>query len=494
MDNPLNPVNTPNVIVTQVFPRRGPLATHILKAGRMTTGAKKIWETSLGQLQLQVPRSSYDTWFKGTSGIALEGGSLTVAVPTTFAAEWLERRMYQLIQRTVEGVATSPLHVQFQVLSHAERGRPGVTDESGPTPQLTLENGTQHPASNGPSHRGVFNHRYTFDNFIIGTNNQLAHAAARSVAERPGEQYNPLFIYSGVGLGKTHLLHAIASAVAQQNLHPLYVTTEQFTNEFIQAIRERKTEDFRAKYRSADVLLLDDIQFLAGKEQTQEGFFHTFNDLHNSNRHIVVTCDRPPKSVSHLEDRLRSRFEWGLIADIQAPDLETRLAIIYAKAAAQQASLRAEVAESIARRSSHSIRELEGHLNRVLALAQFIEAEITVDLVDMALAVVAPATPAAAIPPQEAIAIVARQYSLNPADLCTRPRDRKTSHPQRIAMYILGSVLGLPSDVVASHLGNWNKRTISNSLKQISQQVKEDTALQQELGQLKAHLGLAPHG
>ena len=464
----------------------------------MTTGAKKLWETSLGQLQLQVPRSSYDTWFKGTCGIALEGDSLTVAVPTTFAAEWLERRMYKLIQRTVEGVATSPLQVQFQVLTHTENGRPSLTDEPGPAPQLTLGNGAQHSASigesNGSSHQGVFNHRYTFDNFIIGKNNQLAHAAASSVAERPGEQYNPLFIYSGVGLGKTHLLHAIASSLVQRNLHPLYVTTEQFTNEFIQAIRERKTEDFRAKYRSADVLLLDDIQFLAGKEQTQEGFFHTFNDLHNSNRHIVVACDRPPGSVSRLEDRLRSRFEWGLIADIQAPDLETRQAIIYAKASAQQVSLRADVAEAIARRSSHSVRELEGHLNRVLALAQFIGAEITVELVDIALAVVAPPPPAAAIPPQEAIAIVARQYSLQPEGLCARPRDRKTSHPQRVAMYILGSVLGLPSDVVAAQLGNWNKRTVSNSLNQISQQVKGDPGLQQELGQLKALMGLAPHG
>jgi len=389
----------------------------------MTLGAQQIWETSLGQLQLQVSRSSYDTWLKGTVGLELEGNLLTVGVPTPFAAEWLERRMHQLIERAVTDVAASPLHVRYQILvqqQHAIASDPSLTTPGAPLlgdePHLPSINGpSTGPSTNGTPANGTFNHRYTFQSFVVGVSNQLAYAAATAVAQQPGDQYNPLFIYSGVGLGKTHLLHAIASAVAQSNLYPIYVTTEQFTNDFIQAIRERKTESFRAKYRSADVLLLDDIQFLAGKEQTQEGFFHTFNDLHNSNRQIVIACDQPPRTLSLLDDRLRSRFEWGLIADIQPPDLETRLAILHNRAHALGAELSDAVAEAVARHAYHSIRELEGCLNRIVALAHFLNTAISTDLATMAIADLAVAPPVEQVDPGAVITQVAAHYQLSPA-------------------------------------------------------------------------------
>ena len=456
----------------------------------MTTSARQLWETSLGQLQLQVPRSSYETWFKGTSGLALEDDALTVAVPTPFAAEWLERRMYNLIQRTITDVAASPLQVHFRVVSSPGNFRhaDAITPESTSPPRLLQGNGAASPSTNrGPSN-GSFNPRYTFDNFVIGTANELAHAAATAVAERPGERYNPLFIYSGVGLGKTHLLHAIASSTARRNLRPLYVTTEQFTNEFILAIRDRKTEDFRAKYRSADVLLLDDIQFLAGKEQTQEGFFHTFNDLHNSNRQIVVTCDRLPRSVAQLEDRLRSRFEWGLIADIHPPYLETRLAILYSKAQAQGVTLSEEAAQAIAARASHSVRELEGCLNRVIALAQFLGAPISTDLVHRALVTVGQEVAASRIAPEAAVARVALQFQTSPEALCTRPQDRKTTLPHRVAMYVLSTLLAQPAAEIAASLGDWHPKTVRNSTAQINQQIKSDDDLNQSIQQITSAL------
>ena len=461
----------------------------------MTTSAQQLWETSLGQLQLQVPRSSYETWFKGTSGLTLDGDALTVAVPTPFAAEWLERRMHQLIQRTIAKVAASPLQVHFQVASSpgSSRHADASPEESSSPPRLPLPNAPLSPSNNKRPSNGFFNPRYTFDSFVIGTANQLAHAAASAVAEQPGARYNPLFIYSGVGLGKTHLLHAIASSIAQRNLRPLYVTTEQFTNEFILSIRDRKTEDFRAKYRSADVLLLDDIQFLAGKEQTQEGFFHTFNDLHNANRQIVVTCDRPPGSVALLEDRLRSRFEWGLIADIHPPYLETRLAILYSKAKTQGITLGEEAAQAIAARASHSVRELEGCLNRVIALSQFIGEPISRDLVNRALAAVAPSVATGHITTKTTVAAVASQYNISPEAIYVRPHDRKTTLPQRVAMYLLSTLLTQPASEIAASLGDWHPKTVRNSLTQITQQRKLDNNLNQSINQINQALRTPDH-
>ena len=455
----------------------------------MTNSAQKLWTASLGQLQLHVPRSSYETWLKGTVGLSMDGNLLSVGAPTTFASEWLERRMHQVIEDVVSGVAGRPVRVVIKVVSSHFESDPA---EDGaivaPSPVQSEENPRPAPSVPVGNYRG--NGRYTFNNFITGVSNHLAYAAARAVADKPGVQYNPLFIYSGVGLGKTHLLHAIASFVSQQGVTPLYVTTEQFTNDFVQSIRQRRTDEFRAKYRSAEFLLLDDVQFLSGKEQTQEGLFHTFNDLHNANRQIVVACDQPPTSVSLLEDRLRSRFEWGLIADIQEPELETRVAILIHKAQAQNAPITEEVAFEIARRAPTGIRSLEGCLNRLIALSQFFGSPITSDLIDMALSGMPTAGSAQKLSLDTVLESISTYYQVPTQLLCTRTRDRKTTHPQRVAMFLLDLTINKPIKEIATLMGNWNPRTVRNSIKQINEALLSESAITNEVASIKSTLGL----
>ena len=314
-----------------------------------TRPAADIWQAALEELQVKVSPANYQTWLKNTVGLNYFDNCFTVGVPSSFVTESLEKRLHPLIEKTLTGITGKPLKVQFQV--HLGNG-----DEELAPPVPSSPSSPNYKQRTGAP---KLNRRYTFSSFIVGSSNRLAHAAALGVAENPGNSYNPLFVYSGVGLGKTHLLHAIGWVALKSCPRVMYVTAEQFTNEFISAIRERRSEDFRNKYRSADVLLLDDIQFIAGKEQTQEGLFHTFNDLHTNNSQIVISCDRPPKSLTLLEDRLRSRFEWGLIVDMQPPDIETRIAILQTKAEDQKTSVPPEVLEFIARRIQKNIRELE---------------------------------------------------------------------------------------------------------------------------------------
>ena len=441
---------------------------------RMITGAQQVWETALGQLQLQVARPSYETWLKETVGLSLDQDLLTVGVPTPFAAEWLERRMYQLIHRTVKGIAQQSLHLRFQVVSH--RVGNGPTDYFSPDSKSDLVDvdgpGTASPKpisfSNGNGHALGVNGRYTFESFIVGPSNQLAYAAASTVASSPGQAYNPLFIYSDVGLGKTHLLHALAHAAAQSDLNYLYVTTEQFTNDFIRALRGRKTEEFRAKYRSVDLLLVDDIQFIAGKEQTQEVFFHTFNDLHNANRQIVVTCDRSPKTLPAVEDRLLSRFEWGLIADIQPPDLETRIAILKTKATQLGILVGDGVIELIAERVYSNIRELEGSLNRLAAWAQFKDKPITLDLASVALPDLVKASTRRRITPQAVIDIVANHYEVPAESITGRSRDRRITLARQVAISLLAREKLLNAVAICSLFGNRDKSMLSRACTKVA--------------------------
>ena len=458
-----------------------------LQGYTMTTGALQIWETSLGQLQLQMPRPTYDTWLKGTTGLAMEGDSLTVAVSTPFAAEWLERRMYQVIQRTVAAVAACPLQVRFLVASPQQGSHHVQATEARATmlQPASHSTGSDESSPNGALRVNPINHKYTFQSFVIGQCNQLACAAANVVSQHPGQQYNPLFIYSAVGLGKTHLLHAIASAAVQRNLHAIYTTSEQFTNEFIHAIRTRKMEDFRSKYRSVDVLLLDDIQFLSGKEETQEGFFHTFNDLHNSGRQIVISCDRPPGSVALLEDRLRSRFEWGLITDLQAPDLETRIAILQSKAQAMGCPITEDIALIIAQQAKRNVRELEGYLHRVVALAQFQGKALSIELTRSAMADLVPliqrAAPIQPREPKEVITQVASYFHISPQALCSQQHNRKTTLPQRISMFLLFETYGHSLDTIAAVMGGWHKRTVHNAITQLNNLIQSDYTLAQDI-------------
>ncbi|MEJ5225027.1 MAG: chromosomal replication initiator protein DnaA, partial [Anaerolineales bacterium] len=290
--------------------------------------AQPVWHAVLGQLQMEMPKASFDTWVGDTQVVAYDGNRLTVGVRNAFARDWLESRLRDRINSMLADMLGKPVRVDFIVLGAdaAEAAEtPAQTDIPANTPAPM-------PSAVNRVRPTNLNPRYTFENFVVGSNNRLAHAASMAVAENPARAYNPLFLYGGVGLGKTHLLHAIGNACHARGLNVLYVSSEEFTNDLINAIRTHTTPAFREKYRSADVLLIDDIQFIAGKESTQEEFFHTFNTLHGQDKQIIVSSDRPPKSLVTLEERLRSRFEWGLTADIQPPDLETRLAILRAKA------------------------------------------------------------------------------------------------------------------------------------------------------------------
>jgi chromosomal replication initiator protein len=403
-------------------------------------------------------------------GLSQRDGSLIVGVPSTFVTESLEKRLHPLIEKTVSGIAKRPLKVEFQV--HLGNG--------------DMEIALAPPSANPQqySQRTVppkFNRRYTFDTFLVGTCNRLAHAAAQRVAQDPGGSYNPLFIYSGVGLGKTHLLHAIGWISSRTCPRVMYVTAEQFTNEFISAIREGKSEDFRNKYRSVDVILLDDIQFIAGKEQTQEGLFHTFNDLHNSNRQIVLSCDRPPKSLTLLEDRLRSRFEWGLIVDMQPPDLETRIAILQKKAEEQKTEVPLEVLDLVARRIQKNVRELEGALNRILAYSRLIKEPLTTELVTKALAEIATDAHRRSLTPLVIINTVADYYGLTIEVLKGQRRDKPITIARHMAMYLLREELQCSWTQIGKDLGGRDHSTVLHGYKKINNDINTDPAMLRDL-------------
>ena len=433
--------------------------------------ATDTWTAVLGELQLQVTRPTYDTWLRDTKGLSFTDDLLTVGVPTPFAVEWLERRMYQLVQRTAQKVTSLPVEILFQVGSAtAVNGDDQISRDDGPPPRRTVQ-----PLAN------KLNGKYTFSNFVEGPSNRLPYSAARAVAESPGRSYNPLFIYSGVGLGKTHLLHAIGHSCVRRRLSFIYATCEQFTNEFISAIRTRTTEDFRARYRSVEVLLIDDIHFISGKEQTQEGFFHTFNDLHISNRQVVLASDRPPKALSLLEDRLRSRFEWGLIADIQPPDLETRMAILRSKAEQMEVSLDDRVLEYIAQKVRNNVRELEGSLNHMKALAPVTGCPITLDLAAEAITHFVHDSSLRSVDPDNIMSEVSAWFKVSKGDLIGRSRKKEIVRARHVAMYLLHEELRMKDTEIGRLMGGRDHSTVISAVGKLNHQLSLDPLLRHDV-------------
>jgi len=448
--------------------------------------AADIWRAALEELQHKVSTSNYQTWLKNTVGLAQRDHSFIVGVPSTFITESLEQRLHPLIENTLSNIAGQTLKVQFQVhLGDEEEGMIPSTPAAASRPYYS--HSTNH-LNNGQSTTAKLNRRYTFSSFIAGSSNRLAHAAALSVAENPGNSYNPLFIYSGVGLGKTHLLHAIGWEVLRRCPKTMYVTAEQFTNEFITAIKENKPEYFRNKYRGTDVLLFDDAQFIAGKEQTQEGLFHTFNDLHNEGKQIVISCDRPPKLLTLLEDRLRSRFEWGLIVDMQPPDLETRTAILQAKAEDQKTSVPPEVLDLIARRFQKNIRELEGALNRVLAFAKLTKLPLSLELAMEALTDISSDSHRRTLTPQAIINVVANHYGIPPEAMYGARRDKLTSISRQMVMYLLREELQCSWTRIGRELGGRDHSTILHGYQRISTDVNTDPSMRRDLLDIREKL------
>ena len=463
--------------------------------------AKQTWEAALGELQLLVTRPSYDTWLKGTVGLDYADGEFVIGTPNVFVAEMLDRRMYPLISQVLERVVDDGVEVRFQVLPLDPSNNNGV--EAGPSAPTVIQSGTNttpaselmngraiapdapHRPSSGVSlwaDRGATMHsKYTFQSFIVGKSNELAHAAAQAVSENPGVTYNPLFIYSGVGLGKTHLLHAIGHQVISSGLSLIYSTTEEFTNQYIKAIREGKTEEFRGRYRSADVLLLDDIQFIIGKEQTQEGFFHTFNALHMASRQIVITSDRPATALTLLEDRVRSRLAGGLVVDIQPPDLETRLAILRPKAEVTSQPFPQEVLQFLAERVHSNIRELEGCLNRLAAYADLVASPITLDLVKKAIQDILRPAAARRVTDVAVLDTVCAYFSVDKDILLGRRRDKETALARQVAMYLLHEEANLSLTTIGRFLGGKDHTTVLHACRRITSKLDVDPHLRRDL-------------
>jgi chromosomal replication initiator protein len=424
--------------------------------------SEQAWHSVLAQLQMEMPRASFDTWVRDTRPLSYENGILTVGVRNAYARDWLESRLAGTVSRMLIEILNSNVSVNFVVTQTDEGDLHADSELVSPSIEVSA------PESK-PRHI-TLNPRYTFDTYVVGSGNRLAHAACQAVAEKPARAYNPLFLYGGVGLGKTHLLHAIGNACYANGLSVLYVSSEEFTNDMINAIRTHTTQAFREKYRSADVLLVDDIQFIAGKESTQEEFFHTFNTLHGQDKQIIVSSDRPPKSLMTLEERLRSRFEWGLTADIQAPDFETRIAILRSKADRTGRHISDEILESVAKQVQSNIRELEGALNRIIAFADLSGSALTPNLVEVALADLLPSR--SDLEPAKIVTQVADYYKLSIEKLLGRDRTKEVAHPRQIAMYLLREEAKISFPQIGEALGGRDHSTVMSAIDKVKDQYK----------------------
>ncbi|TAK11771.1 MAG: chromosomal replication initiator protein DnaA [Anaerolineae bacterium] len=440
---------------------------------------RQAWQAVLGQLQMEMAKATYDTWVRETTFISFDDGTYLVGVKNAYARDWLESRLTSTVVRHLTGILNRSVDVRFSVMQDAPNGQVNGHSAAEAEPLTEpLVDAEDDPASVHVT-SVTLNPRYSFENFIVGASNRLAHAAAQAVAESPARAYNPLFLYGGVGLGKTHLLHAIGNAATMKGLQVLYVSSEEFTNDLINAIRSHKTQAFRERYRRMDVLLIDDIQFIAGKESTQEEFFHTFNTLHGQNKQIVISSDRPPKAMNTLEDRLRSRFEWGLAADIQPPDLETRLAILRGKAERSGRDVPHEILETIAQRMQSNIRELEGALNRILAYAELRGTPLTPELVESALADMLPLRKD--LDPERVVEAVAQVFGVTVAELRERNRARQVALPRQVAMYLLREEAQISLPQIGLVLGGRDHTTVMYGCDKVADMIEQDDRLRRQV-------------
>jgi chromosomal replication initiator protein len=451
--------------------------------------AEQAWQSVLGQLQMEMPRASFDTWVRDTKPVSYQDGTLTIGVRNAYARDWLESRLASTVSRLLVGIMNASVAVNFIVnSSEPETMMDEVHNPAGQSEPAAAyqQSGASGAIDDQPIRPSNMNPRYLFDTFVVGSGNRLAHAACLAVAEKPARAYNPLFLYGGVGLGKTHLLHAIGNACHGRGLNVLYVSSEEFTNDMITAIRTHTNQAFREKYRSADVLLVDDIQFIAGKESTQEEFFHTFNTLHGQDKQIIVSSDRPPKSLNTLDERLRSRFEWGLTADIQPPDFETRLAILRSKAERTGRQIPGDILETIARRVQSNIRELEGALNRILAFSDLSGTHLTPQLVEVALADLLPQR--SDVQPQKIIELVAREWQTTVEALLGRDRSQKIAQPRQVAMYLLRKETDASLPQIGEVLGGRDHTTVMYAIQKIASDIETKTDLRKRVVNIKQQL------
>ena len=438
---------------------------------------QKQWEAILSIIELETSSVSFNTWFKETELLSIEDNTLFISVKNEFTKEILNTRYIELIRNSALQVLNKDYNIKFMLPNEQT-----TTEQKAAKRNEQLQDPLNNPSNLNP--------RYVFDSFVVGNSNRMAHAAALAVSEAPARAYNPLFLYGGVGLGKTHLMHSIAHYILDQNPSAkiIYASSEKFTNELINSIRDDKNESFRNKYRNIDVLLIDDIQFITGKERTQEEFFHTFNALYEANKQIIISSDRPPKEIETLEERLRSRFEWGLIADIQSPDLETRIAILRKKAEIESLSVPEDVLLFIAKTVISNIRELEGALNRILAFSSLTNKPITVELANEALKDLISKDRPKIITAEYIQEIVATYFHLKPEELKSSKRTRNIAYPRQIAMYLCRKLTDLSLPKIGEKFGGRDHTTIIHGFEKISREIQTDIELTQMLNELESKI------
>ena len=441
----------------------------------------EIWQAALGELEVSLSRANFTTWFRDTAILEIKDGYVVVAVPNAFTKNWLANKYHKQISAVLRKFVDNLRGVDYIIRD---------TEKKKATIEVFTRPEVWQPKEKVGNEKDKLNPGYTFENFVVGPSNRLAHAACAAVAQSPGQTYNPLFIYGGVGLGKTHLMQAIGNRVLGTNKKTkvLYTPCEKFTNEFIHSISTNKVNDFKKTYREVDVLLIDDVQFLGGKEQTQEEFFHTFNTLHLANKQIVLTSDRPPKAIAALEARLVSRFEWGMIADISPPDLETRVAILQSRCASKNYEVSDEVINFLARSVQRNIRELEGALNRVVAYCELNNCEPSTELAKELIGEALVGGRRAIFSPKDILEKVAGFYNIS-LDLMLGPRrNRELVVPRQIGAFLLREELNMSYPQIGGELGGRDHTTIMHACQKIIRETAKNQSLKQEISMIREKL------
>lgn len=436
----------------------------------------QIWQAVLGEIELTLSKANFTTWFKNTFISEIENEKVVVCVPNTFTKAWLEKKYHKQIAEAIENINNQKVKEIFYKVETRKNSPVGellnkLKIKKIPNNEAVQQNKTKHG----------LNLRYLFDSFIVGKGNELAHAACQAVAANPGNAYNPLFIYGGVGLGKTHLVQAIGHEVAKKNKKVLYVSCEKFTNDYIQSIKSGQAKDFKERYRNVDLLLIDDIQFMGGKDGTQEEFFHTFNELHQSDKQIVITSDRPPKSIPALEKRLLSRFEWGMTADIVQPDIETRVAILEIKCREKNYSLEKDILEFIATNIQNNIRELEGALNRLIAYHEFNNSKPTVETTKSILNSLLTNIKTKSLTSKNIIDVVSNFFDVAVSDILGKSRKKELVYPRQISMYLMRKEINTSYPTIGQELGGRDHTTAMHAYNKIHKESEENEKTRQDI-------------
>lgn len=447
----------------------------------------RLWQAVLGEIEISVSRASFVTWFKNTSLLRYDQETLVIGVPNIFIQQQLERKFSPLIEDVLAKQDVTAKKIQFKIHSSLRTNKK-IEDESVILSSAPNKPSIRNQSALAHSYRQGLSDKYTFETFIVGSGNELAYAACQAIAANPGRKYNPLFVYGGVGIGKTHLMQAVGNEIVKRDSKSkvLYVSSEQFAQEFIDAVRYKKNTDFAGHYRSTDVLIIDDIQFIAGKEKTQEEFFHTFNSLHQANKQIILSSDRPPGEISGLEDRLKSRFVQGMSVDMQIPDFETRCAIIQTKAAVQDTQLPQDVVEFLANNIRSNIRELEGALNQLVAFCEMRNLEADLEIVKSVLGV--HRSRPKHLSAKQVVERTAKYFSKSVDEILGPKRDKDIVLPRQIAMYLLRSELHLSFPKIARELGRKDHTTAIHSVEKIEKESSIDTVIKTAISDIKGKL------